>query len=218
MMTTSVLDNPAGGAQMPQAFTYDDALQVLGEAVEHTRKRVPRDGPVSLGSNTTIRRDVNGVVVVKLHATDIIGWHPDGIITLNHGGHITKTTAGRMNAFLSPYIHVFRQKGTLYAQTRTGRVFPFRHNVVHIGPDALERTHSNPPPSHIDDAGHVHLSDDDYGVFTWREDGRYVIADSVFNSRSEKRAQNKADALNAQHPELGRFGYVVRQLKYLRLF
>lgn len=198
-------ENPSGGAKMPQAFYYADAKELL-------RGKSSRN----LGANTELIEYDNGVIVVKLYATDIIAYDPDGLITLNNGGHATNLTMGRINAFLSPRIQVFKQKGTMYAQTRTGKVFPFRGNIVHIGPNDLERTHSN--PSHIDDAGHVHLSDDDYGVFTWREDGKYIMADSVFNSRSEKRAQAKADKLNDEHPELGRFGYVVRQLKYLRRF
>lgn len=225
-------DNP--GAKMPQAFTYDDAERLYGVTVNARRTRASDGDLVPLGANTYISRlpqDENSVNIT-LYSTDIISWYPDGRIVLRTGGHNTVTTANRINAFLSPFITVFRKRGQMFARLRSGEELPFtmRHGTTLVIPaDQLLRKneeqrggihvdiHShNPLPSRIDDAGHVHFSDEDYGVFQWREDNRYVVADSVFNSRSEKRAQRKADALNEQHPDLGVHGYVVRQLKYLR--
>ncbi len=90
-------------ARMPQAFTYKDAEDVI----EHAG----RNG--NLGANTTIRRDGDDIVI-RLYSTDIIRYHSGGAVTLNSGGHQTTTTKGRINGFLSPYIHVAQVKGEWY--------------------------------------------------------------------------------------------------------
>jgi hypothetical protein len=58
----------------------------------------------------------------------------------------------------------------------------------------------------------LEFSDEDFGVFVWREDGRYNMADSVGNYRRKSAAEKFADKLNEKHPNT----YVVRTLKYTR--
>jgi hypothetical protein len=116
ILNDKMLDNPPGGAKMPQAFTYHDALKVVADT---------RGG--DLGANTTIfYAPGSKAVYLRLHGTDIITWHADGDISLNTGGYATRTTLGRMNAFLSPFVQVFKKGGTVYARTRDGQEYPFR--------------------------------------------------------------------------------------------
>lgn len=123
-----VLGNP--GASMPQAFTYDDAERALGVAHHNYRRGTgPRDGPISLGANTTIRRDENGCIVIRLYATDIITYHPDNTIVLNSGGHHTSTTKNRINAFLSPYATVYAKRHKWYIHSGSGD-FPFEDGAT----------------------------------------------------------------------------------------
>jgi len=71
--------------------------------------------------------------------------------------------------------------------------------------ESYGRGRRNPP---------MEFSDDDFGVFLWREDGVYDAADSVGNYKRELAAQKFADKLNETHRGDG--GYVVRTLKYCR--
>ena len=78
---------------------------------------------------------------------------------------------------------------------------------------------TNPPREHQPHPGYkgadIQFSDDDYGVFLWKEDGVYHASDSVGNYKRESSAEKFADKLNEQHPRL-QGGYVVRTLKYVR--
>lgn len=52
-----------------------------------------------LANNTYAERRPGGVIAIRLHATDIIEYHPDGAIALDTGGWLTVTTKERMNRF-----------------------------------------------------------------------------------------------------------------------
>lgn len=104
-------------AKMPQAFTYDDAR----ELVASTRRG-------NLGANTTISQRGDDVVI-RLYATDIITYHPDDTITLNSGGYRTRTTMGRLNSFLSPKATIHAKRGKWYITSASG-VYPFEDGVT----------------------------------------------------------------------------------------
>lgn len=115
-------ENPgAGGAKMPQLFTYEDAAELLGNRDE-------RD----LGANTVIYRERgDGSIRIRLYATDIITWYLEGGICLRTGGHNTVTTRGRMNAILSPFIRVSSRGGRAVAVTH-GVTIPFEDGKAEI--------------------------------------------------------------------------------------
>lgn len=52
-----------------------------------------------------------------------------------------------------------------------------------------------------------------YGVFNWRNDGRYPESISVCTPRSEKRAERAAKEMNAANCGGGGGGYVVREIR-----
>lgn len=124
----AISENPAGGADMPQAFTYDDAAAVYSEVANRSRRRVPRGGEVSMGANTTIRYDGEDIVI-RLHKTDIICYHPDDSVTLNSGGYRTTTTKGRINAFLSPKLHIYAEQGAWWIDTSYQNPVEFRDGI-----------------------------------------------------------------------------------------
>lgn len=63
--------------------------------------------------NNTIRyHKSDGTVVIRLHFTDIVTFHPDDSITLNSGGWQTLTTKDRMNKF-SPFL-LYQEKNIWY--------------------------------------------------------------------------------------------------------
>jgi hypothetical protein len=129
-MTTRYAEN-AGQMKMPQAFTYDDAEEAFGVA-HHNYKRGmgPREGPIPLGGNTTIRRETPSLdIVIRLHDTDIITYHRDDTITLNSGGYHTNTTKGRINAFLSPKAEIVSKRGKWYIKSGSG-VYPFEDGAT----------------------------------------------------------------------------------------
>lgn len=52
-----------------------------------------------VGNNTYVQRRSNGFAL-RLHNTDIVGYHPNGVITLHTGGWVTVTTKDRLNSVL----------------------------------------------------------------------------------------------------------------------
>ena len=64
--------------------------------------------------NTRLTEYVDGSRTLRLHATDIITWKPDGKIILNSGGYDTKTTRARLNEFLPDGISIFRKRGETF--------------------------------------------------------------------------------------------------------
>lgn len=53
-------------------------------------------------------------IAVKLHATDVVTFHPDGTLTLNSGGWFTVTTKERINRYLPSGICLSQIKGRWY--------------------------------------------------------------------------------------------------------
>lgn len=112
-----VLDNP--GARMPQAFTWEDAKEILGN--RQSRK---------LGANTVIEQDRgSGDIAIRLYGTRIIVYGMDDTIRINTGGYHTRTTLSRINAFLSPKARIYSKRGKLYIESGSG-VSPFEDGAT----------------------------------------------------------------------------------------
>jgi hypothetical protein len=66
-----------------------------------------------IARNTYARRESDGRIVIKYHATDIITLTPDGVVTATAPGWHTVSTKDRFNTFLSPF-GVSQTKGIWY--------------------------------------------------------------------------------------------------------
>lgn len=66
-----------------------------GQAVDKLGSRQSR----RIDRNTYLRREDDGSVTVRYHATDIIRFYPDGSATYNTGGWFTYSTKERMNEY-----------------------------------------------------------------------------------------------------------------------
>lgn len=103
----------------PKSFT--EAESILTGRCKNRRK---------LANNTYLERR-NGNIAVRLHNTDIVIYHQDGIITLNTNGWTTPTTKDRLNRF-SPamiwqensvwYVSASYERGARYLFTDNMRV------------------------------------------------------------------------------------------------
>src|SRR5438132_10493459 len=60
-----------------------------------------------LANNTYAELDADGSIGVRLHATRIITFHPDGSFTVCTGGYETTTTKQRLNALLPAGYRIF---------------------------------------------------------------------------------------------------------------
>jgi hypothetical protein len=67
-------------------------------------------------NNTRLTEYVDGRRTLRLHATDILTWKPDGVIVLNSGGYRTHTTKERLNAFLPLGIRVYQKNYSWYVR------------------------------------------------------------------------------------------------------
>jgi hypothetical protein len=69
--------------------SYSEAAQFLGE--RNYRK---------VAHNTAVERKSGDYIAVRLHGTDVVGFHADGRIVLRSGGWETVTTKDRINQCL----------------------------------------------------------------------------------------------------------------------
>jgi hypothetical protein len=67
-------------------------------------------------NNTRLTEYVDGRRTLRLHATDVLTWKPDGVIVLNSGGYRTHTTKERLNAFLPDSIRVYQKNYSWYVR------------------------------------------------------------------------------------------------------
>lgn len=67
-----------------------------------------------VANNTYLERRPEGDIAVRLHATDVVTFHPDGTVTLNSGGWLTVTTKARINDYLPGGIVLSSIKGRWY--------------------------------------------------------------------------------------------------------
>jgi len=84
--------------------SYEDAENFLGDKDEK-----------KIAANTYVVR-WNDTIMIRLYATDIVVYYPDGQVQLRHNGHCTTTTAQRINQFCPKDWCVFRKQGVMYAQ------------------------------------------------------------------------------------------------------
>ena len=70
--------------------------------------------------NTRLTEYTDGRRTLRLHATDIITWKPDGTKILNSGGYKTRTTKERLNAYINlnstTNFWIYQRHGTWYIQ------------------------------------------------------------------------------------------------------
>lgn len=71
--------------------TYTEAADFLAKGRDPNYRKI--------ANNTTVERREGDNIAVRLHATDVVTYHPDGSVTLDSGGWRTYTTKDRMNAF-----------------------------------------------------------------------------------------------------------------------
>ena len=57
-----------------------------------------------VGNNTYLQRRGEGVIALRLHATDVVTWYDNGRTVLNSGGWRTVTTKARINEWAPAYI------------------------------------------------------------------------------------------------------------------
>jgi hypothetical protein len=80
--------------------SYSDSLTYVREGKER-----------KIANNTTIRKAINGSVIVKYHQTDIITWHQDDTVTIDTDGWKTSTTKERINLMIPPGWCLYQEKG-----------------------------------------------------------------------------------------------------------
>ena len=64
-----------------------------------------------VANNTYARLEDDGRIVVKLHDTDILTYHPNGEVEYQSGGWLTPTTKERMNSFGARGVIISQDKG-----------------------------------------------------------------------------------------------------------
>jgi hypothetical protein len=73
-----------------------------------------------ISHNTYARLEEDGRIVVKLHDTDILTFHPNGEVEYQSGGWLTITTKERMNRFGAAGVTISQTKGRWFVySTRT---------------------------------------------------------------------------------------------------
>lgn len=105
-----------------------------------------------------IRREENGDIIIRLYSTDIITYHPNGTITLDHGGYKTQSTASLMTAVLPWSVRPHLRYGHMwmcgdYAEegcaTHTGRYCLPRKAVIEFNPETRNYRIHNPEPVYV---------------------------------------------------------------------
>jgi hypothetical protein len=90
-----------------------------------------------LANNTHALRKDDGTIAIRLHATDIITFHPDGTIVANSGGWKTRTTKDRLNSYLP--VRINQNKGQWY--WAEGKLFTDGDKIL---PDGKVAAQANP--------------------------------------------------------------------------
>lgn len=73
-----------------------------------------------LANNTYARRE-GDVLYIRLHATDILTFYPDGSVKVYVGRWDTMTTRQRLSRFLPCGYYVYRDRGVTYVKRRWHR-------------------------------------------------------------------------------------------------
>lgn len=95
---------------MAHASLYPPTLERALECIQGGRDK--RSRPVD--NNTHVHLTDDGSAAIKLHATDVVTYLPDGGVRLNTGGWRTVTTKDRINKFAP--VRVWSDKGVWYVK------------------------------------------------------------------------------------------------------
>lgn len=85
-----------------EIHSYEDAKNFLGDA---SRRDV--------ASNVEIVARAKGIAV-KLYATDVVIYYPDGTFSVDNGGWNTPTTSARIRQFTPKWFYVWHHKMKLH--------------------------------------------------------------------------------------------------------
>jgi hypothetical protein len=108
--------------------------QFDAETIKRTKPRIVE--------RNTFKRDDRGVVIIRLHATDIVTFHRSHKVTLNSGGYRTKTTRERMNTYLTGGYSVTSGDGFWNVRDcETGETVPYFDGITL--PDAFREGPQN---------------------------------------------------------------------------
>lgn len=115
---------------IPRLASYNDAVKR-----EATVKPIRGDanGTKPLGARNkkyyNIRKEGNDIVV-RMHATDIVRYHPDDTLTINNGGWVSPTTHDMFNMLLGLHMRTFHYRAwvTCYMRRAIGSNAP---EIVH---------------------------------------------------------------------------------------
>ena len=95
---------------IPRLASYNDAVK--REAIVKPI-RGDKNGTKPLGARNkkyyNIRKEGNDIVV-RMHATDIVRYHPDDTITINNGGWVSPTTHDMFSMLLGLKMHTFHYR------------------------------------------------------------------------------------------------------------
>lgn len=83
--------------------------------------------------NTYLQTREGGKIALRLHATDIVTYNPDGSMTLATGGWQTVTTKDRLNNALRPFAYISQSRGVWSIDVR-GETYRFQSGMT-IYPD-----------------------------------------------------------------------------------
>lgn len=117
-------------------MTYLELLDKMEHAKTHahmSRKKV--------GNNTYLedRQYPEVAIALRLHATDILTWYPDGRIKFDTGGWLTVTTKARMNEWAGPFgINSVRGVWQIAAKNPDYRPFELSYDDPHYEERARE--------------------------------------------------------------------------------
>jgi hypothetical protein len=101
-------------------MNYSGAFSLLGSKDTYKLK-----------SNTTLEKD-DEYIALRLHATPIIKFFPDGSIKIRNGGYQTRITQDRLNEYLE-HAQIFTREGIWIIKIR-GTEYIFEDGMV-IAPD-----------------------------------------------------------------------------------
>lgn len=83
-------------------MNYNKAIEILGSREQK-----------KIGNNTYLVNRGNGEVAIRLHATDILTFRPDGKVVIRTNGWRSVTTKARINEYC-PFSGISQKRGVWY--------------------------------------------------------------------------------------------------------
>lgn len=140
---------------------YEKNLQVSGSPAygfyeDWDRKLQGRHAARRKIGNNTFAIRYPDFIALRLHATDILKFYPDGSFRVSTGGWNTNVTRNRVNEYMPPGWGIYSQSGTLYWAVPASRnahlldrfLFPFTDGD-HVDREGLLHTQVPPEPKRI---------------------------------------------------------------------